>query len=48
MCKALRRAILLQLVHQLYLAVHLENVARHPTSGIGEPVDRQAGLIVAL
>ena len=26
----------------------LENVARHPTSGISKPVDRQTGLIVAL
>ena len=24
------------------------NVAHHPTSGIGEPVDRQTGLVVAL
>ena len=46
--EALRRAILLQLVHQLRLAVGLENVARHPTSGVGEPVDRQADLVVAL
>ena len=46
--EALRLIILLQLMHQLYLAVRLDNVARHPTSGIGEPVDRHAGLIVSL
>ena len=23
-------------------------MARHPTTGVGEPVDRQAGLVVAL
>ena len=44
--EALRRAILLQLVYQLYLAVLLKNVTCHPTTGIGEPVDRQAALIV--
>ena len=43
--KALRRAILLQLTHQLHLAVGLENVACHPTTGVGEPVGRQAGLV---
>ena len=32
----------------LRLAVGLENVAHHPTTGIGEPLDRQAGLILAL
>ena len=37
--EALRRAILLQLVHQGHPAVVLENVARHPTSGIGVPMD---------
>ena len=36
--EALRCAILLQLVHQLRLAVGLENVARHPNTGIDEPV----------
>ena len=40
-------AILLQLMHQGNRAVHLENVSRHPTSGIGVPVDRQAGLFIA-
>ena len=46
--EALRRAIVLQLVDQLRLAVGLENMARHPTTGVGEPVDRQAGLIITL
>ena len=46
--EALRRAILLQLVHQLYLAVRLENVSRHPATGIELPMDRQAGFIIAL
>ena len=46
--EALRRAILLQLMHQLYLAVGMENMACHPTTGVGKPVDRQAGLIIAL
>ena len=46
--EALRRVILLQLVDQLRLAVGLENMARHPTTGVGEPVDRQAGLIITL
>ena len=46
--EALRRAILLQLVHQPYLAVLLKNVTCHPTSGIAEPVDRQAALIIPL
>ena len=46
--EALRRAILLQLVHQRCPAVGLENVSRHPTTGIGEPVDRQTGLSIAL
>ena len=46
--EALRCAILFQLVHQLRLAVALENVASHPTSGIGKPMDRQAGLVITL
>ena len=46
--EALRRAVLLQLVHQLYLAVHLKNVARHPSPGIGVPMDIQAGFFIAL
>ena len=40
--EALRRTILLQLVHPLRLAVGLENVTRHPT------VDRQADLDIVL
>ena len=44
--EAVRRAILLQLVHQLYLAVCLENVAHHPTTGIGVPMNRQAGFFL--
>ena len=46
--EALRRAILLQLVHQGHPAIVLENVARHPTTGTGEPMDRQARLCIAL
>ena len=46
--EALRRAILLQLVHQGSPAVRLENVSCHPTTGIGIPTDRQAGLFIAL
>ena len=46
--EALRCAMLLQLVHQLCLAVLLKNVTCHPASGIGEPVDRQAAVIVPL
>ena len=44
----LRHAILLQLLHQGSLAVRLENAFRHPTSEIGIPMDRQAGLFIAL
>ena len=33
---------------ELCPAVGLENMACHPTTGVGEPVDRQVGLIVAL
>ena len=46
--EALKCAILLQLVHQGRPAVGLENVARHPTTGTSEPMDRQAGLSIAL
>ena len=46
--EALRRAMLLQLLDQLRLTVSLENLARHPTTGVDEPVDRQAGLIITL
>ena len=46
--EALRRAILLQLMHQGTLAVRLKNVTGHPTSGIGVPMDRHAGLIIPL
>ena len=46
--EALRCAIVLQLIHQPYLGVFLKNVIRHPTSGIGEPVGRQAAIIVFL
>ena len=45
---ALRYAIFLQLMDQLNLAVGLENMVRHPTTGVGEPVDGQAGLVIAL
>ena len=46
--EALRRAVLPQLVHQGHPAVILENEARHFTSGIQEPIDRQACLCIAL
>ena len=46
--EALRRAILLQLVHQGIFAVHLKNVTCYPTIGIGEPMDKYASLIVPL
>ena len=46
--EALRHAILLQLVHQGMLAVLLKNISRHPTTGIGIPMDRQAALIIPL
>ena len=46
--EALRHAILLQLVHQVSPAARLENVSRHPTSGIGVLIDRQDGLFIAL
>ena len=46
--EVLRHVILLQLVHQGSPAVRLENVSRHPTTGIGVPMDRQAGLFIAL
>ena len=45
--EALKRTILLQLVHQGSSALRLENVSRHPTSGIGLPMDMQAGLFIA-
>ena len=45
---ALRCAIHLQLVHQGHPAVCLENVSRHPITGMGEPMDRQAGLSIDL
>ena len=46
--EALRRAILLQLAHQGFPNVVPENVARHPTTGTGEPMDSQVGLSIAL
>ena len=46
--EVLRHAILLELVHQLNLAAFLKNVTSHPTSEIGEPLDRQAALIKPL
>ena len=46
--EAVRHAILLHLVHQGSPAVRLENVSHHPTTGIGEPMDRQASLFIAL
>ena len=46
--EALRHVILFQLVHQDMFAVLLKNITRHATSGIGEPMDRQATLIVSL
>ena len=45
--EALRCAVR-QLLHQGCPAVRLENVSRHPTSGISVPMDRQAGLFIAL
>ena len=42
--EVLRHVILLQLVHQGSPAVHLKSMSRHPTTGIGVPMDRQAGL----
>ena len=45
--EALRRAILLQLIIELCLAAGLENIARHPTTGVGVPMDRQAILVIA-
>ena len=45
--EALRHAILLQLMHQVSPAARLENVSRHPTSGIGVLIDRQDGLFIA-
>ena len=44
--EALRHAIFLQLVHQGSPAVSLENVSPHLTTGIGIPMDRQAGLFI--
>ena len=41
-------AVFLQLVHQLYLAVLLKNVTRHPTTGIGAPMDNKLFFIVPL
>ena len=46
--EGLRCAIILQLVHQGRHVLCLENVSRHPTSGIGIPMDRQAGFFIAL
>ena len=46
--EALRPEVLPKLVHQLGLGVCLENVARHPPTAVGIPVDGQAVLIVAL
>ena len=46
--EALRGAILLQLLDKLSLALGPENMAHHPTTGVGEPVDRQASLIIVL
>ena len=45
--EALRCTILLQLVHQGSLAVHLENVTYHPTTGTGVLMDRQAASVIA-
>ena len=45
--EALRPAILSKLVYQLGLGVCLENVACHPPTAVGIPVDGQAVLIVA-
>ena len=46
--EALRPAILRKLVHQLGLGVCLENVAHHPPTVVGTPVDGQSALIIAL
>ena len=46
--KALRHAIFLQLMHQPYLVVRLENLSCHPTTGTGIPMDWQAGFVIAL
>ena len=46
--EALRRAILLQLLEQLHLTVGLENIACHPATGVGVPLEGQAVLIIAL
>ena len=45
--EAMRHATHIQLVHQDSLAVRLENVSRHPTTGTGEPMDRQAAFVIA-
>ena len=46
--EALRRAILLQLVHQGSPAVCQENMSRHPATGIGASMNKQVGLFITL
>ena len=46
--EALSHATLLQLVHQGSLAVRLENMPHHPTTGNGIPMERQAVFVIAL